>query len=155
MGSLAFVDQRSAHVSVSQSEAFAPIRQIGGKNGWYYADFLWQLRGLLDRCVGGPGTRRGRTDQDRLRVGDVIDFWRVEAFVPDRLLRLQAELRMPGRGCLEFEVSPNSAGSIIRQKASYDGGGLFGKVYWYFLYPVHSLIFRGLIAELARRAENR
>lgn len=135
-------------VSCSARQAFATIARIGGKTGWYSAAFLWRLRGFLDRLVGGPGLRRGRRDPDRLRVGDTIDFWRVEAFEPDRLLRLSAEMRLPGRAWLQFEVEDG----LIRQTAIFDPAGLFGLAYWYALYPLHRLVFRGMLREIARRS---
>ena len=104
--------------------AFEPIRRIGGASGWYYANWLWRLRGWLDLLVGGVGLRRGRRDSKQLRVGDVIDFWRVEAFEPDHCLRLAAEMKLPGRAWLEFKVEAMDHGSIIRQTASFDPVGL-------------------------------
>ena len=90
-------DSRMIHVNASPADAFAPIRRIGGASGWYYANWLWQLRGWMDKLVGGVGMTRGRRDPDSLRVGDVVDCWRVEAIEPDHLLRLVAEMKLPGR----------------------------------------------------------
>ena len=126
-----FVDSRATHVAAAAATAFAPIGRIGGKTGWYYADRLWELRGLLDLLAGGVGMRRGRRDPDELRVGDTVDCWRVETFEPDRRLRLAAEMKLPGRAWLEFEVTPDDAGSIIRQTAIFDPAGLAGLAYWY------------------------
>ncbi|GAB6187768.1 SDR family oxidoreductase [Thermopirellula anaerolimosa] len=147
------VDTRIVSVSVPPAAAFAPIERIGGRTGWYYADGLWRLRGLLDLLVGGVGLRRGRRDPLHLRVGDALDFWRVEDFEPNRLLRLQAEMKLPGRAWLEFEVTPADHGSTIRQTAVFDPLGLFGLVYWYGLYPMHCLVFAGMLKALARAAE--
>ncbi len=135
------VDSRQALVKAPPQRAFQPIRRIGGINGWYYANWLWALRGLLDLCVGGVGLRRGRRVADSLRIGDVIDFWRVEDFEPDRRLRLRAEMKLPGRAWLEFEAVPQGSDTLIRQTAVFDPLGFAGLVYWYALYPVHALIF--------------
>ena len=144
------VDSRTASSRLPPAAAFAPIRRIGGERGWYAANVLWRLRGGLDLLVGGVGVRRGRRDPERLEVGDPLDFWRVEAFEPDRLLRLAAEMKLPGRAWLEFEVMPQGAGSIVRQTALFDPVGLFGQIYWYGLYPVHRFVFsrmlRGIVA---------
>jgi len=144
------VDSRVEQTSAPPRAAFAPIRRIGGNRGWYYADFLWKLRGALDLLVGGVGLRRGRRDADQLRVGDTVDFWRVEAFEPDRRLRLQAEMRLPGRAWLEFEVEPAEGGSVIRQTAIFDPVGLLGLAYWYLVHPLHQTVFAGMLKGVAR-----
>jgi uncharacterized protein YbjT (DUF2867 family) len=148
------VDSRTVTVSAPPAAAFAPIRGIGGRRGWYYADALWQLRGWIDLLWGGIGRRRGRRDPDHLRVGDVLDWWRVEDFEPDHRLRLAAEMKVPGRAWLEFEVKPDNGGSTIRQTAIFDPLGLFGLAYWYALYPLHALIFRGMLSQIAERSEH-
>jgi uncharacterized protein YbjT (DUF2867 family) len=147
------VDSRTATVNLPCEIAFAPIQRIGGKTGWYYGNWLWRLRGVLDLLVGGVGLRRGRRDSVNLCVGDVVDFWRVEAFEPNRLLRLQAEMKLPGRAWLEFEVTDKNGASIIRQTAIFDPVGLFGLLYWYALYPLHRLIFTGMFKAIASAAE--
>jgi uncharacterized protein YbjT (DUF2867 family) len=149
------VDSRAVQVSVSPALAFAPIQRIGGLNGWYFANVLWWFRGLLDLLVGGVGLRRGRRDAHMLSAGDALDFWRVESFVPDRELRLVAEMKVPGRAWLQFEVEPNSQGSVIRQTAIFDPAGLAGLLYWYTLYPVHRWIFCGMLNEIAAVAGSR
>jgi uncharacterized protein YbjT (DUF2867 family) len=146
------VDSRVVHVEVTPARAFAPILRIGGNNGWHYGDWLWRLRGLLDLMVGGVGMRRGRRHPEALRVGDAIDCWRVENYVPARQLRLAAEMRLPGRAWLVFEVEPDGAGSTIRQTAILDPVGLSGLAYWYGIYPLHRLIFAGMLRGLARAA---
>jgi hypothetical protein len=140
-----FVDSRKAVVPVPPSEAFAPVRRIGGDTGWYYGNVLWRLRGFLDLLAGGVGLRRGRRNPDELREGDVLDFWRVEAVEPNRLLRLRAEMRVPGRAWLQFEITPVPHGTEIRQTAVFDASGLFGLAYWYALYPLHRLVFGGML----------
>lgn len=147
------VDSRETMVRRPPSDAFRPIERIGGSAGWYYGDWLWRLRGLLDLVVGGAGMRRGRRDPQALRVGDAVDFWRVETIEPDRLLRLRPEMKLPGRAWLQFEVSPTDEGSSIRQTAVFDPHGLAGLLYWYALYPVHGLIFGGMLRGIARAAE--
>ena len=148
------VDSRTADVDVPPAEAFEPIRTIGGERGWYYGDWLWKLRGFLDLLVGGVGVRRGRRDPDRLAPGDTLDFWRVEAYEEDRLLRLHAEMKLPGRAWLQFEVEGDETGSTIRQTAIFDPVGLAGLVYWYGIYPLHSLVFGGMLQGIAEAAED-
>lgn len=147
------VDSSSVRVSVAPARAFQAIRQLGGETGWYFANWLWQLRGFIDLLVGGVGLRRGRRDPELLVPGDTVDFWRIEAVEPNRLLRLLAEMKLPGRAWLQFEVEGNDAGSTIRQTALFDPVGLFGLLYWYALYPVHKLVFAGLLRGIARAAE--
>ncbi|MBZ5544263.1 MAG: DUF2867 domain-containing protein, partial [Acidobacteriia bacterium] len=133
-------------------QAFGPIRRIGGGAGWYFGNGLWRIRGWLDLLVGGPGLRRGRRDPEALRVGDALDFWRVEAFESPSVLRLAAEMRLPGRAWLQFEVEPTGAGARIRQTAIFDPLGLAGLLYWYALYPIHRLIFTGMLRGIATAA---
>jgi hypothetical protein len=146
------IDSRKRDVDVGPTQAFAPIRRIGGATGWYAYDWLWRLRGFLDLVVGGVGVRRGRPEPDKLRIGDALDFWRVEAYEPDRLLRLSAAMKLPGRAWLEFEVVPREHGATIRQTAVFDPVGLGGLAYWYGLYPLHSLVFSGMLDGIARSA---
>lgn len=146
------VDSRVARVPVPPEIAFVPIEGIGGHRGWYYGNALWRLRGLLDLPFGGAGTRRGRRDPDHLLPGDTVDFWRVEAVEPGRLLRLSAEMRLPGRAWLQFEVEEDPGGSIIRQTAVFDPVGVLGRLYWYAIWPVHGLVFRGMVRGIARAA---
>lgn len=136
-------------VSAPPEHAFQPIRRIGGATGWYYANWLWWLRGAIDSVAGGVGLRRGRRDPDDLRVGDTVDCWRVEAFEPHRRLRLAAEMKLPGRAWLEFEVTGDSSGSTIRQTATFDAVGLLGRAYWFCVYPMHQLIFNGMLRNIA------
>jgi uncharacterized protein YbjT (DUF2867 family) len=140
----------------SAREVF-PIRPRGFREaieatGWYYGNGFWRLRGLLDKLVGGVGLRRGRRDPMRLVVGDTLDFWRVEAFEPDRLLRLSSEMKTPGRIWLQLEVDGDEGGSTVRQTAIFDPHGLAGLAYWYALYPVHHFIFEGMLRRIERAA---
>ena len=146
------VDSRTVTVNVPPEQAFAPIRRIGGRTGWYYGNWLWSVRGFMDLLIGGVGVRRGRRDPENLRVGDPLDFWRVEIFEPSRRLRLYAEMKVPGRAWLEFEVSPCEQGSIIRQTAIFDPLGLAGLIYWYGIYPLHQRVFAGMLRNLAAAA---
>ncbi len=148
------LDTRTARISVPAKEAFAPIRKIGGDTGWYYGDWLWQIRGFFDLLVGGVGVRRGRRDPESLRIGDALDFWRVEKFEPNRRLILRAEMKVPGRAWLEFEVTPEENSSVICQTATFDPVGLGGLAYWYALYPLHQFIFAGMLRNIARAAES-
>jgi hypothetical protein len=146
------VDSRAARVRATAAQAFTPIRRIGGQSGWYYARSLWRLRGFVDLLAGGVGVRHGRRHPETLAVGDALDFWRVEAFEPDRRLRLAAEMKVPGRAWLEFEVAQDEGGTTIRQTAEFDPAGLAGLLYWYGIYPLHVLVFRGMLREIAARA---
>ena len=147
------VDSRAVDLPVAPAAAFAPIRRIGGANGWYYGDWLWRLRGLVDRLAGGVGLGRGRRDAEHLAAGDTFDCWRVESCEPDAHLRLAAEMKLPGRGWLDFEVTPREEGaSTVRQTAVFDARGVWGRCYWHLLYPVHALLFSGLLRAIARRA---
>jgi uncharacterized protein YbjT (DUF2867 family) len=146
------IDRRSLHVAASPAAAFAPIRRIGGASGWYSAHTLWWLRGALDWAVGGPGLRRGRREPEGVRVGDTIDFWRVEGFEPDHLLRLRAEMRLPGRAWLQLEVEPDATGSTITQTALFDPDGVAGLAYWYLIWPLHRRVFASMLNGIGRAA---
>jgi uncharacterized protein YbjT (DUF2867 family) len=147
------VDSRVRVVSAGLAQAFAPIRRLGGDVGWYGSSALWRVRGFLDLLVGGVGTRRGRRDPEHVRPGDTVDFWRVEDVEPDRLLRLAAEMKLPGRAWLQYEVEPVGQETAIRQTALFDPRGLFGLLYWYGLYPVHKIVFDRLLDGIAERAD--
>jgi hypothetical protein len=146
------VDSRALRVPVPASRAFAPVRRIGGAAGWYGNEWLWKLRGFLDLLAGGAGMRRGRRHPDMLAVGDTVDCWRVEAFEADRFVRLACEMRLPGRAWLEFEVAPEGSGARIRQTAAFEPAGLAGLAYWYGIYPLHALVFGGMLRGLGRAA---
>jgi uncharacterized protein YbjT (DUF2867 family) len=144
------VDSRSVTLNCSPDQVFSPIRRIGGDVGWYYGNLLWRIRGFLDLVVGGVGSRRGRRDPEWLIPGETVDFWRVEAVEPNELLRLRAEMKLPGRAWLQFEVEPTGTGCTLRQIALFDPVGLLGLLYWYVLLPVHSAIFAGMLRGIAR-----
>lgn len=146
------VDHRCLLVTTTPQQAFAPIQRIGGETGWYYANWLWRIRGLIDTIIGGVGLRRGRRDPERLRVGESLDFWRVEEYEPNKRLRLVAEMKVPGRAWLEFEVKPGDQGTELHQTAIFDPLGAFGQLYWYALYPLHAQIFAGMLRNIARQA---
>lgn len=148
------VDSRTRELDVTAADAFRPIRRIGGKTGWYYGNWLWKVRGFMDLLVGGVGVRRGRRDPENLRVGDALDFWRVEKYEPDHLLRLAAEMKVPGRAWLEFEVTREGDGPCtVRQTASFDPVGLFGLAYWYAMYPLHQFVFAGMLNNICLAAK--
>jgi hypothetical protein len=149
------VDMRVAHTSASPSAAFAAAERIGGDTGWYYGSWLWRVRGWMDLLIGGVGMRRGRRDPARLSVGDVVDCWRVEAIEPGRRLMLAAEMKLPGRAWLEFDVRPSETdrGTEIRQTAMFDPLGLAGQLYWYAVWPLHQFVFGGMLRNLAAAAE--
>jgi uncharacterized protein YbjT (DUF2867 family) len=147
------LDRQRRRVRAPARETFAQVERLGGTAGWPFGNALWRIRGLLDRVVGGPGMRLGRRDPVRLRVGDAVDFWRVEEVRPGELLRLRAEMRVPGRAWLQYEVTTDPAGSRLVQTAFFEPRGLSGRLYWYLLLPAHLFIFRGSIREVVRRAE--
>jgi uncharacterized protein YbjT (DUF2867 family) len=146
------IDSRGIIVPVAPESAFAAIEAIGGDRGYYYANGLWWLRGLLDLLFGGAGRRRGRRDPERLVPGDTVDSWRVEAIERPRMLRLSAEMAMPGRAWLQYDVAPRENGALISQTAIFDPVGVLGRLYWYSLWPIHGPVFRGMLRGIARAA---
>jgi len=147
------IERRQRTVAASTDAVYRSFARLGGTRGWLYMDWTWQMRGMVDRLFGGVGMRRGRRHPEDLRVGDSLDFWRVEMVTPGRLVRLRAEMRVPGRAWLEFEARPESNGrTLLLQTAFFEPKGLFGLLYWYALYPVHGLIFSGLIRRIAEQA---
>ncbi|HZZ84714.1 MAG TPA: SDR family oxidoreductase [Anaeromyxobacteraceae bacterium] len=148
------LERRQLKVAAPRAAVFRAFTGLGGARGWLYADWAWKLRGALDRLLGGVGFRRGRRHPDALRPGDALDFWRVEAVEPDRLLRLRAEMKMPGRAWLQFEANPIAGGEVLlTQTAFFAPRGLAGFLYWYALYPIHGLIFSNLVRRVGARAE--
>jgi uncharacterized protein YbjT (DUF2867 family) len=154
-GSL-YVDDRVRHSSAPPDALWRVVEGIGGDRGWYSWALAWRVRGWLDRAVGGVGLRRGRRDPDRLYVGDALDFWRVEEREPDRLLRLRAEMRLPGLAWLEFHVEQAEAGgSTLRQRATFAPRGLFGHAYWWAVAAFHGVVFGGMLRGIVAAAERR
>jgi uncharacterized protein YbjT (DUF2867 family) len=153
-GGKTFVDRRSTAVAASPEATFAAVCRIGGGNGWYAADILWRLRGMLDRMVGGPGLRRGRRRATRLSYGDALDFWRVTGIESGRRLELRAEMKLPGEALLEFEVGADGAGSTLVQTARFKPKGLLGLLYWAAVLPLHGFVFRGMLQGIRRSAES-
>jgi len=147
------VDSYSRILCYSPEVVFKPIQCIGGKNGWYAYNWMWKLRGAADRWIGGVGLRRGRRDQCDVREGDAIDFWRVEKFAPNSFLLLFAEMKLPGRAWLYFEVGPDEKGAEVRMTAVFDPIGMWGRVYWFLVYPLHSLVFNGMFNGIVRTIE--
>lgn len=158
------LERRQRVVDCTPHEMFEVFSRIGGQWRWPSSDVLWRLRGAIDLVSGGPGLRRGRRDASSLRPGDALDFWRVEAVEPDRLLRLRAEMKVPGRAWLQLEAKPMPAqagepglidapSTLFTQTAFFAPKGLAGLAYWYGLYPVHARVFSGMVDELARRAK--
>jgi uncharacterized protein YbjT (DUF2867 family) len=146
------IERRQRVVPAPPERVFAEVEGMGGGAGWPYANALWRIRGLVDRVVGGVGMRLGRRDPVHLREGDAVDFWRVEELRRPDLLRLRAEMKVPGRAWLQYEILPIEGGSRLVQTAFFEPKGLPGLAYWYGLYPVHGLIFRGMVRELGRRS---
>lgn len=151
-GSL-YQDVRERPVAAEPAALWQVVEGIGGENGWYSFPLAWALRGRLDRLAGGVGLRRGRRDPARLRVGDSLDFWRVEEIEPGRLLRLRAEMRLPGLAWLELSVTPDGVGgSRYRQRALFHPHGLAGHAYWWSVAPFHAVVFGGMARRIAERA---
>jgi uncharacterized protein YbjT (DUF2867 family) len=148
------IDRRERESTVSPQHVFRVFSSLGGTKGWLYADWLWELRGLLDRLAGGIGTRRGRRSATTLRAGDAVDFWRVEAYRPNELLRLRAEMKLPGYAWLQFEALPrDNGGTCLRQTAFFDPRGAFGFAYWFSVLPFHEFIFGNMATRIVREAE--
>jgi uncharacterized protein YbjT (DUF2867 family) len=149
-------EQRRRMVSATPEKVFQIVSRLGGDEGWLYLDWAWKLRGIMDRILGGVGLQRGRRDPQDLRVGDAVDFWRVETIEPNRLLRFRAEMALPGLAWLQFETSPiMDDNSLLQLTAIFAPKGFIGWIYWYFYYPFHKLIFPGLVREIAKRAEGK
>jgi len=149
------LERREILVAATPDATHRTVCGLGGARGWPAMGWAWRLRGALDRLVGGVGMRRGRRHPDELRAGDALDFWRVEAVEPPTLLRLRAEMKVPGEAWLEFETRPEGAGTRLVQTALFAPKGLWGHVYWTLLYPFHALIFGRMVRRLARTAEAR
>jgi uncharacterized protein YbjT (DUF2867 family) len=154
-GGTLYEDIREQTSALPPEDLWVAVERIGGEHGWYAAGLLWEIRGVMDRAIGGVGLRRGRRDPDHLVVGDVVDFWRVEECLPPRLLRLRAEMRLPGKAWLEFRVTAEDGGSRVRQRAVFLPRGLAGHAYWWSIAPFHAFVFPPMIRHLVRQAERR
>ncbi len=153
-GSL-YTDERQVEVAASPEATFAVVEGIGGEHGYFAASFMWEVRGAMDRIVGGVGLRRGRRDPNHVRVGDALDFWRVEECTPPELLRLRAEMKLPGLAWLEWHVEPTALGSTLIQRATFHPRGLAGHAYWWSVAPFHAFVFKPMVQRIARAAETR
>lgn len=154
-GGTLYTDVREVRTTASTQDLFAAIERIGGESGWYSSQLLWRTRGFIDRLVGGVGLRRGRRNPERLSVGDAVDFWRVEEYVPNEVVRLRAEMLMPGRAWLEFTVQDEGATRLLRQRAIYWPHGLAGHAYWWGVAPFHAFVFPPMARHIVEHAEQR
>jgi uncharacterized protein YbjT (DUF2867 family) len=151
-GSL-YQDIRTAEVETSNHEVWKVVEAIGGEHGYFSLDWAWEIRGLMDRAVGGVGLRRGRRDPNTLHVGETLDFWRVEERIPDNLLRLRAEMKMPGKAWLEFKIEKIHENKCkLTQRAIFYPKGLAGHAYWWSIFPFHGLVFPGMCKNIAKVA---
>jgi uncharacterized protein YbjT (DUF2867 family) len=146
-------DVRTRETFASPAAVFASLCRLGGDHGWHTSGWLWSIRGLVDKLIGGVGMRRGRRDPEHLRVGDALDFWRVEAWEDGRLLRLRAEMKLPGEAWLEWRIEPTAAGCRVHQLARYHPRGLWGRLYWLGVAPFHRFVFPGLLTGITTEAE--
>jgi hypothetical protein len=148
------LERRQIAVDASPDAVFRAFSSLGGRTGWLYMNWAWRVRGALDRLFGGVGMRKGRRDPEIVQVGDTIDFWLVVAVDPGQLIRLRAEMKLPGQAWLQFEVKQNEKDrSLLTQTTYFAPRGLFGLLYWHASYPLHTLIFGGMIHKIASRAE--
>jgi uncharacterized protein YbjT (DUF2867 family) len=154
-GGTVFVDQREIPTDADPRHVYWAFSRIGGDVGYYGLSWAWQLRGILDQLVGGVGLRRGRRHPEELREGEAVDFWRVDRVEPGRLLRLHAEMRLPGEAWLEWEIVPTNGGSDLVQRAIFMPRGLAGRLYWAAMYPFHTAIFPKMACRIAATAEER
>ena len=153
-GGTVYRDERSTPVDASPEQLWAAVEGIGGENGWYSFPLAWAVRGLVDRLAGGVGLRRGRRDRHRTAVGEPIDFWRVEALEPGRLLRLRAEMRLPGGAWLTFAITDDEGDRpVLHQRALFLPKGLAGTLYWWAVWPFHGIVFGSMLRNLAKAAE--
>lgn len=155
-GGTVFTDQRETVVQASASEVYRAVCRVGGGHGWYAADWLWRVRGVMDRLVGGPGLRRGRRDPEQVSYGEALDFWRVVGVEPERELRLRAEMKLPGEAELMFTIEEDGDDASVcrlKQTARFRPRGLLGLLYWYAVLPLHGIVFRGMLNGIRRAAE--
>jgi len=154
-GEMILRDKREVLTDAPIDCVWKSIEQIGGKTGWYGADFLWWARGVVDRMVGGVGLRRGRRDPKHLRVGDGLDFWRVEIVEKEKELRLYAEMVLPGKAWLDFRISKEGEKVRIIQEATFSPRGLGGQLYWYLVLPFHSFVFPTMLRNIVRSSKRK
>lgn len=152
-GGTVYRDEREVPLDATTADVWAAVEGIGGDRGWYSFPLAWAVRGLLDRLAGGVGLRRGRRDPDRLNVGEPVDFWRVEALQRPELLRLRAEMKLPGTAWLEFEITEETGHPVLHQRALFIPKGLAGHLYWWSVAPFHGIVFGSMIRNLARAAQ--
>ena len=155
-GGTVFRDARTIAIDAPAAAVFRAVCRVGGGHGWYAADWLWVLRGWMDRLVGGPGLRRGRRDPETVGYGEALDFWRVTGIEPDRRLALRAEMKLPGEALLEFVIHPDpdhASRCALQQVALFKPRGLFGLLYWYAVVPLHHIVFRGMLAGIQKEAQ--
>jgi hypothetical protein len=155
-GGTEFVDRRELITPATPAAVWSAVSSLGGERGYYAVDWLWRLRGMMDRLVGGPGLRRGRRSSGELRLGDALDFWRVTAIEPPRRLELKAEMKLPGIATLSLDVEPApgpNIGTLLIMTAQFRPRGLLGIAYWYAVLPLHGIVFSGMLNGLARAAE--
>jgi hypothetical protein len=151
-GSL-YTDDRYVPSGSTPESLWRIIEGIGGENGWYSFPLAWETRGIIDRFFGGPGIRRGRRDPNKLLAGEIVDFWRVEECVPGELLRLRAEMHMPGLAWLELRIEKNDAGeTMYHQHAIYHPKGLSGHIYWWSVWPFHGFVFGSMTRNITKAA---
>ena len=147
-----FIETRQKLLELPPESVFRSYSGIGGERGWLYMDWAWDIRGWLDKAVGGVGLRRGRRHPDEIWAGESLDFWRVEEVEKNRLLRLRAEMKLPGKAWLQFESQPQNGKTLLTVTAYFAPYGLFGFLYWYAMWPFHKFIFDGLARRVASRA---
>lgn len=152
-GGTVLSDEQVVRSAASPEQLYRTLQTLGGTTGYFSPRWMWEARGLIDKLVGGIGLRRGRRHPHDLAVGEVVDFWRVEAMDPPHHLLLRAEMRLPGEAWLDFSIRPHGEGCVMRQRARFHPRGLFGRAYWYGLLPFHTLIFPGMARKIARAAE--
>jgi hypothetical protein len=155
-GGTVFVDERTVEVDAPPERTYHAVCRVGGGHGYYAADWLWRLRGAMDRLAGGPGLRRGRRNPAVVAFGDALDFWRVTVVEPSHRLELRAEMKLPGEALLSFTLDPIAAGCCrLTQTARFKPRGLAGLAYWYAVLPFHAVVFSGMLEGIRRYAEDR
>jgi uncharacterized protein YbjT (DUF2867 family) len=154
-GGTVFLDPREIFIETPVTAVWKAVSEIGGERGYYGVDWLWRLRGAMDRCIGGPGLRRGRRSSNHLQLGDAVDFWRITEIIPERRLELTAEMKLPGTATLSFELTPvvsEGGGTRLEMTARFRPKGLLGIAYWYSVLPLHGVVFKGILRGITREA---